>query len=91
MPAQLKNLPLFDGITFDAKRDGPRLAGHLQKVRELMSDGRWRTLEQIASFVGCSEASASARCRDLRKARFGSHTVERKNGGDGLWLYRMAS
>ncbi len=82
---------LFDGQTYEPARDEQRLSGHLEKVRRLMSDGRWRTLEQIACYVGCSEASASARCRDLRKGRYGSHTIERKRVEGGLWVYRMAA
>jgi DNA-binding Lrp family transcriptional regulator len=79
----------FDGITYDATRDGPRMTKQLQKVKRLMSDGQWYTLSQIATACGCSESSASARLRDLRKAKFGAHTVERKNCGGGVWVYRV--
>jgi hypothetical protein len=54
-----------------------------------MADGNWRTLGQIAALVGGSEASVSARLRDLRKKRFGGYDIERKHVGDGLWSYRM--
>lgn len=64
----------FDGATV-LQIDTPRLAGQLAKVFELMRDGRFRTLAQIASVAGCLETSVSARLRDLRKARFGSHAV----------------
>jgi hypothetical protein len=81
--------PVFDGDTFEPARDAARLAGQLARVRQLMADGAWRTLREIAIHVGASEAGASARLRDLRKARFGGHTVERKYVADGLFAYRV--
>lgn len=64
----------FDGATV-LGIDTPRLAGQLAKVYTLMSDGRFRTLAQIAVVAGCLETSASARLRDLRKTKFGGHQV----------------
>lgn len=79
----------FDGETFDQERDGNRLASQLERVREFMSDGRWHTLLEIAHNSWGTEASASARLRDLRKPKFGSHRVEREYVQDGLWKYRL--
>lgn len=79
----------FDGATYDAARDGERLAGQLRRVQALMADGQWRTLAQIAQAVGGSEAGVSARLRDLRKPRFGGHVIEREYVRDGQWMYRM--
>lgn len=60
----------------------PRHLSALSKVRELMLDGEWRTLSEIAEAVGHMEAGCSARLRDLRKA---GYTVERRpRGGSGL-------
>ena len=83
--------PSFDGSTFDPVQDGQRLRGQLQAVTRLMSDGHWRSLSQIADGANCSEASASARLRDLRKLKFGGYTVERQrlNDGSGLHFYRV--
>jgi hypothetical protein len=80
----------FDGATV-LGIDSPRLAGQLAKVYELMKDGQYRTLAQIASAAGCLETSASARLRDLRKARFGNHAVEsrRVEGTTALYEYRL--
>lgn len=64
----------FDGETVRAI-DIPRLAGQIAKVFELMRDGKYRTLTEIAKATGSMETSASARLRDLRKERFGAHTV----------------
>lgn len=81
----------FDGATYDPARDHARLSGQLAKVFELMKDGEWRTLRQIADVVGGSEASVSARLRDCRKRKYGSHVVERQHVGCGLFRYRMVS
>jgi hypothetical protein len=79
----------FDGETFDQERDGSRLNKQLQAVKQLMSDGIWRSLAQIAESVGYPEASVSARLRDLRKPKFGGYTVERKYINKGLHHYRV--
>ena len=81
--------PRFSGATYSESRDGERLSGQLARVRELMRDGRWRTLAEIAAATGASEAGASARLRDLRKPKHGAHTVEREWRGNGLWAYRL--
>jgi DNA-binding transcriptional regulator GbsR (MarR family) len=49
----------------------------LGKVYRLMQDGQARTLQEISVATGASEASVSARLRDLRKAQFGGFTVSR--------------
>jgi hypothetical protein len=69
---------VFDGITFSAKQDGSRLKQQLAKVKHVMADGEWRTLRQLSQLVNAPEASVSARLRDLRKARFGACTVDRR-------------
>jgi hypothetical protein len=91
-------LPLFDaprfgGQTFCPERDGERLSGALARTYELMADGRWRTLQEIAEAVGCTEAGASARLRDMRKDRvreqYPNRGVEREHVERGLWKYRL--
>lgn len=79
----------FSGETFLPSRDGKRLSGQLERVRNAMSDGRWRTLAQLSILSGGTEASVSARLRDLRKPEFGSHVVERRHVENGLFQYRM--
>ncbi len=79
----------FDGETFAPHRDGARLTGQLDRVRLVMADARWRTLRTIAKAVDGSEAGVSARLRDLRKPRFGGHTVERRYQAEGVWEYRL--
>ena len=82
---------LFDGDTFDLERDGQRLRTNLERVASLMGDGQWRTLAEIATATGGSEAGVSARLRDLRKARFGGFTVARRRRDGGLWEYRVGA
>lgn len=80
---------LFDGDTIEPDIDNDRLSTQLERVRELMSDGQWRTLAEIASVVGGTEAAVSARLRDLRKERFGSLKVDRRRVTGGLFQYRL--
>jgi hypothetical protein len=82
----------FDGATYDRGLDGIRLTGQLQRVFDYMETGQWRTIPEIASKVGGSEAAVSARLRDLRKPKFGGYLVEKRRVGDptdGLWEYRL--
>ena len=82
----------FDGRTFDPALDTERLSTQLVSVYRLMEDHKWRSLREIADATGKPEASISARLRDLRKLRFGSHEVERRRRGnakDGVFEYRL--
>lgn len=78
-----------DGATYDDSRDRARLNRQALAVYDLMRDGQWRTLPQIAGLTGEPEASISARLRDLRKPRFGEYIVERRYLSDGMWAYRV--
>lgn len=79
----------FDGETIDGPRDDARLGRQLTLVRDAMSDGAWHTLRELSMRVPASQPSVSARIRDLRKARFGAHKIERRHVSRGLWEYRM--
>lgn len=84
---------VFDGETIDATRDSARLGHQLALVRRVLADGRWITLDRLSLVTGAPAASVSARIRDLRKARFGAHTIERRRVAHtrGLWEYRMVT
>ena len=85
-------MPRFDGGTYNKLLDQMRLGRQMLAVLELIADGRWRTLREIADAVGAPEASVSARLRDLRKARFGQHILDRRRRDEpsrGLWEYRL--
>jgi hypothetical protein len=72
-----------------------RLSTQLGAVKQVMADGNYRTLEEIAGIVylltgkKATEASISARLRDLRKERFGGYKVDRMSVGAGLFKYRV--
>lgn len=64
---------------------------HVIRCRVAMGDGRWHTLADLALAIGCSEAAASARVRDLRKTAHGGHTVFcRRTGPGNLHKYRLS-
>lgn len=82
----------FDGDTYEPTHDHARLRGQLLIVFNLMSDQEWRTLNEIVEKTGFPEQSISSRLRDLRKEKFGGHTVERRPRGErdfGLFEYRL--
>ncbi len=82
----------FDGATYDPDKDKERLTSQLKRVTFLMSDGEWRTLQEITAAVdGSSEAGISARLRDLRKPKFGGYLVEKRRVEEdkGTWIYRL--
>lgn len=84
--------PRFDGNTYDLRFDGDRLTKQYVRVFDFMSDGRWRTLDEIALGTGYIQQSISARLRDMRKLKNGSHTVDRRRRGDsarGVFEYRL--
>jgi len=83
------HLNYFDGDTYDPARDKDRLKKLLGRVFDFMSDYEWHTLRDIQINCGGTEASVSARLRDLRKPRFGAYLVERKRLQGGLWKYRL--
>ena len=81
---------------FDGDADGEhatkdtRLKKQLERVFEVMAGGRWLTLSTISWRAGATEASASARIRDLRKPRFGGFDiVMRPTDLDGINEYRL--
>jgi hypothetical protein len=72
-----------------AKRDEKRLTRQHSTILSLMLDGQYRTLREIASITGYPEASISAQLRHARKERFGSHTLNKKYLGNGLYSYQL--
>lgn len=79
----------FDGSTYQHGRDSGRLGDQMLSVFDLMRDGEYRTLAQIAGTTSHPEASVSSRLRDLRKPRFGGHIVNRRYVGNGLYQYQL--
>jgi len=79
----------FDGSTFDERQDGERLESLLVRVARFMDDGCWHTLAEVCAACGGTEASCSARLRDLRKERHGGRIVDHRRVRAGLWRYRL--
>lgn len=77
----------YDGET-TSQEDAPRLNAQMARVHDVLRDGEWHTLRDIAETTGDPEASISARIRDLRKPKFGAYDVLREKRGNG-WHYRM--
>jgi len=87
----------FDGDTYDPREDETRLGRQMGACTALMSNYKEWTIAHLARAMSArlgrhvSEASASARIRDLRKERFGSHFVDRTRLDNGLHTYRLLS
>lgn len=79
----------FNGPDYVPERDDARLTGQLERVRNCMADGQWRTLADISRITNDPEASISAQLRHLRKKRFGSFQVSKEYLGLGLYRYRL--
>ena len=83
----------FSGPTYDPKHDRVRLTNQHQKVKNLMLDGQWRTIERVAALVDAPASSVSAQIRNMRKKQFGGYVVNRRVSGDrsrGLYEYQVA-
>jgi len=81
----------FDGVaTYDHERDFERLNEQLWRVYTVLRDHNWHTLAEIRKITGDPTPSISARLRDLRKQKFGRHTIARRHVDRGLWEYRLA-
>ena len=80
------------GPSYDASVDEERILTQLERIRDLMFDGSWRTLQEISSSTRDPASSVSAQLRHLRKPKFGGHLVEKRRRGAasrGLWEYRV--
>lgn len=73
----------------------PKLSAHIAAVKSVMHRKGWMTLNDIRIdllFIKrfrLEPQSVSARVRDLRKAKYGSHIVDRRYVGNGVYEYRL--
>jgi len=79
----------FEGPDYIPELDRKRLTGQIERVFNCMKDGTWRTLAEIETITGDPQASISAQLRHLRKERWGSHTIEKRRRGPGLFEYKL--
>lgn len=71
--------------------DLPRLNTAGRKVWDIMIDGKWHNLNDVATATGQPHSSVTAFLRGLRCPENGGHTVDiaREKEGKGTWLYRL--
>jgi len=87
----IKEVPnkVFSQPTYEPEKDKERLANALKAIHQVMSDGGWWTVEELADKIGNrNHSSISAQIRNLRKLGF---VVERRNrnGIRGLSEYKI--
>ena len=83
-----QRLYVFDGETYDRRQDCERLSRLLDRVREFTVGTGPHTLAEIHAACGGTEASCSARLRDMRKEGYEVVRVRVKDGG-GLYTYEV--
>lgn len=69
---------IFDGADYNPNKDEKRLTKQHEIIRDLMKDGKMRSLSEIEVVTGYPQASISAQLRHLRKPRFGGYFVGKK-------------
>ena len=79
----------FHGSDYVPSRDRARLTSQLEAIRQVMSDGQFRTLGEIEQATGAPQASVSAQLRNLKKPRYGGYRLEKAYQGRGLYRYRL--
>ena len=89
LPLDVKREPVFHGKTFERTLDQERLTGLLGRVHEFIKRGGWYNLRQISLFCKGTEASCSARLRDLRAKGMTIEKRRKKPAEKGIWEYRL--
>jgi hypothetical protein len=82
----------FSGSNYSPELDKERLTNQLSRICELMMDGKFRTVKEIADITGDPETSVSAQLRNLRKEKFGGYQVPKQRRGEkkrGLWEFQL--
>jgi len=88
----LETAKIFDGSDIEPEYDNIRLSKQMARIFNYMKNGQWKTLEEISENTKAPHSSVSAQLRNLRKAEFGSHTIEKQSRGNrinGLWEYKL--
>ena len=84
----------FDGSDYIPELDQKRLKTQLSTIFDIILDNKWYTLSRLRKFTGFPESSISAQLRNLRKDKFGGHTIEKRRVGNrdsGLFEYRLTT
>ena len=72
--------------------DAPRLGPQLTALRDHLINhpDSWFTLGELETVLRYPQPCTSARLRDLRKKKYGSHEIGRRRvDGGGLWEYTL--
>ena len=80
---------MFDGNTYESKKDFQRLTAQLGKVSNALMSAKWLTLAELEQLLHEPQASISARIRDLRKPKFGGLLIDRRRRSEGTFEYRL--
>lgn len=84
----------FGGESYRPKDHKP-LKKQLDAVRSIMLAGGWHTLGELKARLErdngliTTEASVSARLRDLRKLKYGAYMIDRRPREGRLYEYRL--
>lgn len=84
-PAPVQTARVFTQMSGDYGPTGEpsRLMGQRERAFELLSDGEWWPVADLAAGLGCLEPTAGTRARDLRKPAYGKHDVRCRRGERG--------
>lgn len=66
-----------------------KMMNQIEKVWNLMRDSKPRRLQYIAYATGEPTPSVSARLREFRKIKRGSHTVLKRKDEEGIYRYTV--
>jgi hypothetical protein len=86
----------YDLPLFEYHRREPVHGSQRAAIRELMSDGQWRTVDQIDSLlrvrfgISAIPTGIQARLRELRNPKHGAHRVDSEpTDREGIWRFRL--
>lgn len=87
----MSDTPSFRGAGYKTAEDHTRLSNQHGRIKDLMLDGQWRTLEEIHTATGDPTPSISAQLRFLTTSRFGGYIKKRqiREGHPGLYEYQI--
>src|SRR5688572_12420258 len=86
----------FHGADFVESRDQSRLERQIDRIFNVMKDGVWRSVDEIAELTkdettgfAYKATSISAQLRNLKKPENGSHTLNRRHEGNGFYRFQI--
>jgi hypothetical protein len=88
--------PRFDSGVELTPADHVRLGSQLQRVLDVMADGRWYSVPELQAYIASEfgvndpQPSLSAQIRNARKVKHGGHQVERRRVDNG-YQFRLVT